>query len=107
MRDGPSRARVRRRSAALRIAESDITFRDRYSMIDGIDELLLHIGAAQRFMPGIHMERRGAIRHTQGTVLADWVALKHDGQVVMQGANVFLFGANGTIESATGLVSPT
>lgn len=96
-----------RRALLLRIAEPDISFRDRYSTIDGVDELSLHIGAAQRFMPGIHMERRGAIRHTQGTVLADWVALTKDGQVAMQGVNVFLFGANGRIESATGLVSPS
>lgn len=95
-----------RRALLLRIAEPDISFRDRYSMIDGVDELSLHIGAAQRFMPGIRMERRGAIRHTQGTVLADWVALTKDGQAAMQGINVFLFGANGKIESATGLVSP-
>lgn len=90
-----------------RIAEADIQFRDRYSMIDGIDELVLHIGAAQRFMPGIHMERLGAIRHTQGTVLADWAARTADGHTVMQGVNVFMFGANGKIESATGIVSPT
>lgn len=95
-----------RLTVLTRIVEPDIAFRDRYSMIDGIDELIMHIGAAQRFMPGIHMERRGPIRHTQGTVLADWVALAADGKTVMHGVNVFLCGANGKIESATGLVSP-
>jgi hypothetical protein len=76
------------------------------SLLDGIDDLIPHIAAAQRFMPGVRLERRGAVRQCQGTVLADWAAVSADGRVLMNGVNVFVFGADGRIESATGLVSP-
>lgn len=95
-----------RRATLSRIAAADIRFRDRYSLLDGMDDVLPHIAAAQKFMPGIHMERRGAVRHCQGTVLADWVAIASDGRELVRGVNVFVLGADGRIESATGLVSP-
>ncbi|MEI9813091.1 MAG: SRPBCC domain-containing protein [Acidobacteriota bacterium] len=64
------------RTATLReIAAEDVHFRDRYSCLDGIEEIVTHIGASQRFMPGIRLERRGAVRHCQGTALADWTAI--------------------------------
>jgi uncharacterized protein YndB with AHSA1/START domain len=81
----------------------DVRFRDRYSVIDGVAELVPHIGAAQRFMPGVHPERQGAIRHCQGTVLADWTAPGAAGQPGRSGTNVFAFDENGRIESVVGL----
>ncbi len=95
-----------RRATLERIASTNVQFRDRYSLLDGIEDVLPHIAAAQKFMPGIHMERRGAIRHCQGTVLADWVALAADGRELMFGVNVYVLGADGKIASATGLVTP-
>ena len=62
------------RPTLRRIAAPKVKFRDRYSRLDGIDEVVAHIGASQRFMPGIGLERKGDVRHCQGTVLADWVA---------------------------------
>jgi uncharacterized protein YndB with AHSA1/START domain len=78
-----------RDSAFARIAAPSISFRDRYSMLDGMPDLLAHVAAAQRFMPGIRLERKGEIRHCQGAVLSDWVARTADGKDVMSGTSYF------------------
>jgi uncharacterized protein YndB with AHSA1/START domain len=82
-----------------RIAVPALRFRDRFSSTEGVADLLPHIAAAQRFMPGIRMERRGDVRHCQGTALVDWAALKADGQERARGSSVFAFAADGRIES--------
>jgi uncharacterized protein YndB with AHSA1/START domain len=87
-----------------RIATPGLRFQDRYSNTDGVADLVAHVTGAQRFMPGIRMQRSGEVRHCQGTVLADFVARAADGQQVATGTNVFVFGANGQIESVTGLM---
>lgn len=84
-----------------RIAARKVRFRDRYSRLEGIDEVVAHIGAALRFMPGIGLERKGGIRHCQGTVLADWVARSSDGQEKMSGTSVVLLGPGVKIASVT------
>src|SRR5262249_57497428 len=68
--DGDAGQRRRRLAA---IATPGVRFRDRFSLVDGVDELNEQIGAAQRFMPGLRMERRGDVHHCQGLVLGDWV----------------------------------
>lgn len=95
-----------RRQRLSGVAALDVRFRDRFSVIDGLAELVPHIGAAQHFMPGIRMERQGAIRHCQGTVLADWVWMASDGQPRASGTNVFVLGPDGRIESVTGFMNP-
>jgi uncharacterized protein YndB with AHSA1/START domain len=82
-----------------------IQFRDKYSCIDGRGELEAHLAAAQRFMPGIRLERRGEIRHCQWHVLADWVAVNRDGQPGGQGTNLFVLDADGQIAAVTGFWS--
>ena len=72
------------------------------SAVDGVEDLMEHIAAAQRFMPGLQMQRRGEVRHCQGTALADWVAVAADGQERATGTNVFVFDADGRIEAVTG-----
>lgn len=88
-----------------RIATPALSFRDRYGNTDGIDDLVAHITGAQRFMPAIRMERRGDVRHCQGTVLADYVARSPDGQERAIGTNVFLFGAEGRLAGVTGFMA--
>ena len=94
-----------REATLARIAAHKIRFRDRYSRLDGTDEVVAHTGAAQKFMPGIHLERRGDVRHCQGTVLADWVARSADGQVKMTGTSVFSLGPRLRIEAVTSVPS--
>jgi uncharacterized protein YndB with AHSA1/START domain len=96
--DGP------RRAATLdRIAVPEVQFRDRFSNVDGADDLSAHLDAARRFMPGLRLQRDGAVRQCQGIVLADWIARSADGQERGRGTNVFVFNSDGRIESVTGL----
>jgi len=83
-------------------AAPDVQSRDRFSHLDGMSDLLPHVSAAQRFMPGITVRREGNIRHCQGTVLADWTAIAADGQPRGRGTNVFVVGADGKFTSITG-----
>jgi len=94
-----------REEALLRIVTSRICFRDCYSLLDGIADVSAHIGAAQRFMPGIGLQRKGEIRHCQGTVLADWIAMGGDGQERMSGTSVFVFSPEVRIDSVTSFMN--
>ena len=84
------------------IAAEDVRVHDRFSCIAGVSDLTHHIAGAQRFMPGIRLERQGDARHCQGTVLADWTATGADGQSRGRGTNVFRLGSDGRIEAVTG-----
>jgi len=92
----------RRQQTLSRIATPDLHFRDRFGCTEGIADLMPHIAAAQHFMPGLRMSRDGALRHCQGTALADWTARGADGTDRGRGTNVFLLGPDGRIESVTG-----
>jgi uncharacterized protein YndB with AHSA1/START domain len=87
--------------AFRRIASPAIRFRDRYSLLEGHDDLLAHVAASMKFMPGIGLTRKGPVRHCQGTVLAEWSATNGDGTEMTAGTSVFEFGADGRIESVT------
>jgi len=94
-----------RQEALVKIVGPEIRFRDRFSLLDGMADLAAHIGASQRFMPGIALRRKGNVRHCQGTVLADWSASGADGKERMTGTNVFVFGPDGRIDSVTGFTN--
>lgn len=96
---------ARERALSAMVA-SGIRFRDRYSSIDSIGDLLAHITAAQQFMPGIRMRRSGDVRHCQGMVLADFIARSADGRERASGTNVFVFGPDGRLQSVTGFTAP-
>jgi uncharacterized protein YndB with AHSA1/START domain len=91
-----------RQAALTSIAAEDVQFRDRFSAIDGLGELVAHIGGALRFMPGVRMQRAGAVRHCQGTAIADWQAVGPDGAPRGSGSNVFVFGPGVRISSVIG-----
>jgi uncharacterized protein YndB with AHSA1/START domain len=94
------------RASRLRaVAAPDVRMQDRFSAVEGVEELTQHIGAAQRFMPGLRLQRDGPARHCQGVVLADWLAVGPDGQTRGRGTNVFTLAADGKIETVTGLWS--
>jgi uncharacterized protein YndB with AHSA1/START domain len=84
------------------IATPHVRLRDRFSLVDGLTDLLPHIAAAQRFMPGLTMARDGAVRQCQGMVLADWQVTAADGTPRGRGTNVFTLAADGRIASVTG-----
>jgi len=89
-----------RGKALAEIVTPQVRFRDRYAAIEGIEDLNAHTEAVQKFMPGVCMVRKGDVRHCQGTVLADWEASGHSG------TNVFVFRADGKIETVTGFTNP-
>jgi uncharacterized protein YndB with AHSA1/START domain len=95
-----------REEVLAKIVTPRICFRDRFSLLDGIADLTAHIGASQRFMPGIGLQRKGSVRHCQGTVLANWIAVGVDGRERMTGTSVFAFRADGRIDSVTGFTDP-
>jgi hypothetical protein len=92
---------VRERSLAA-ITTPETRFEDRFSCLEGMSEINAHLSAAQRFMPGVRLERRGTIRHCQWHVLADWVATGSDGQERGRGTNLFVLDADGRIAAVTG-----
>jgi uncharacterized protein YndB with AHSA1/START domain len=99
----PDADALRQKLSAL--AVPGVRFRDRYGLTDGLEDLLPHIAAAQRFMPGIRLERRGDVRSCQGTVLADWRAVGQDGLERATGTNVFVLDPEGRVESVTGFAN--
>ena len=95
-----------RETSLRRIADAELRFQDRFSNTAGVDDLLPHLAAAQFHMPGLRMRRTGDVRHSQGTALAEWVAMGSDGQERARGTNVFVLGASGKIRSVTGFWAP-
>lgn len=93
---------VARQKMFAEVAVPDVRMQDRFSNLDGMADLLPHVAAAQRFMPGLRMERVGDVRHCQGMVLADFKVVGLDGQQRGTGTNVFVFGPTGRIEWVTG-----
>ncbi|MFI5229119.1 MAG: SRPBCC domain-containing protein [Gemmatimonadales bacterium] len=95
-----------REAALRRIASERVQFRDKFSLIDGVDELVQHISGAQRFMPGIRMERTGDVRHCQGVVLASWAAKTATDEPRGAGVNVFDLQPDGRLRAVTGFWNP-
>lgn len=95
-----------RQAAFARIAAPDVRFRDRFSVVDGVDDLATHAGAAQRFTPGVTIRREGSVRQCQGSALVDWIWVKSSGEEFARGTNVFVLAPDGRIESAIGFMAP-
>lgn len=91
-----------RRTMLAQIAVPEIRMQDRFSNLDGLEDVLPHLAASQRFMPGLRMKRVGDVRQCQGMVLADFTVSGPDGQQRGNGTNVFVFGPTGRIEWVTG-----
>lgn len=95
---------AKREATFARIASPDVRFHDRYSCVAGVADLFPHVAAMQFYMPGLRMKRVGDVRHCQGTVLAEFVVVGPDGAERGSGTNVFVFGAEGRMETVTGLM---
>jgi uncharacterized protein YndB with AHSA1/START domain len=94
-----------RNAALAALAAPGVRMRDRFSAVDGVEDLMEHIAAAQRFMPGLRLQREGNARHCQGVVVADWIAVGPDGQPRGRGTNVFTLDPDGKVETVTGFWS--
>jgi len=87
------------------IVSEGVRFRDRFSHVEGRADLDPHLDAVHVHMPGLKVERAGAPRHCQGTVLADWIARGADGAERGRGTAVFQFDADARIEDVVGFWS--
>lgn len=95
---------VSRRAALLaQSVTPTVTFRDRYSQVEGLRDLEPHLAAVHVFMPGHRLEMIGNPRHCQGTALADWVAHGPGGKEVARGTNVFSLAPDGRISEVVGI----
>lgn len=95
-----------REESFARMVTSEIKFRDRFSLLDGLADLVAHTGAAQRFMPGIQLKRKGDIRHCQGTVLADWIAVESNAKERISGTSIFELRPDGRIDAVISFTNP-
>ena len=91
-----------RRDRLAAVAAEALVFRDRFSCTSGLDDLAAHIGAAQVHMPGLRLQRDGAVRHCQGVALVDWVARAPDGAVRGHGVDVLELAPDGRLGGVTG-----
>jgi len=90
-----------RLSAFDKIAATEVRFSDRFSALESLAEVSAHAGAAQRFMPGVRLQRDGQIRHCQGSVLADWNAVG-GGTTRASGTNLFMLDQKCRIVAVVG-----
>jgi len=93
----------RRRATLAAAVATDVRFRDPNGDVYDLDELVVQIGAALRFMPGIKLEPRGKPRRVHDVALVDWAAVKPDGTAAMTGTNVVRFAADGKIAEVVGV----
>jgi len=91
-----------RLSTLQRIAVPEITFRDAYGCIAGLEDFNRHIAAVQQHMSGITLSREGSAHQCQGTVIASWIARKKDGSEAGHGKNVFDLKGDGRLKRIVG-----
>lgn len=87
---------VKRRAQLDVVATEEVGLRDAYATISGLDDLVEHITAVQKHMPGTALVRDGEPQQCQGTALVRWKAGKAGG------TNVFRLAANGRIADVAG-----
>jgi hypothetical protein len=87
------------------VVESDVRVRDGFSSLVGVDDLLPHIAAAQKHMPGVRLSREGAVRTCQGTFLCNWTATAGDGPPIAAGTTVFELSQDARLGAVTGFWS--
>jgi len=95
---------ARRRALLEPAVTPDVRFRDPNGDIYGLDELVGHVDALLRFMPGVTLEARGKVRRTHDVALADWAAVR-GGTELMTGTNVVRFAGDGRIAEVIGVAT--
>ncbi len=94
-----------RRTALEQTVAPSVAMRDQFSAVEGLPDLVEHLTAVHRFMPGLTIARDGAVRQCQGMAIADWIVCSAAGQEQSRGTNVFTLTPDGRIESVTGFWS--
>jgi uncharacterized protein YndB with AHSA1/START domain len=84
----------------------DVSFRDPVACVEGRSELVQHVMATKRHMPGLTLKRDGKARSVQGTALMDWIATGEDGTTKLRGTNVLTLSPGGLIAGIVGIWAP-
>lgn len=90
----------KRMAALRRCCADDITFRDDWTGLGGIDLLGAHIANCHRYMPGYTLEHTGDVRVCRGEALVGWRADGPGGPT--EGFNHIRADPDGTIRRVTG-----
>ncbi len=85
------------------LVTEDFRFSDTLACVAGAAEFAGHLEAARAHGVAPTLERRGPVRHCQGTALCDWVARAPGGRVIVEGSNVVELAPDGRIARVTGL----
>lgn len=91
-----------RKALLAEVISADFTFRDRYSATEGLEDLAVHLGAFQVFMPGMTIAREGAPKQCQGTAIVGWASRGADGAIFGRGTNVVRLSPQGRMTSIVG-----
>jgi uncharacterized protein YndB with AHSA1/START domain len=88
---------------ALELLSADIEFRDAFGVTSNRDELMGHIEAARMHLRFERLERRGEVRRSHATALAEFAAVSEAGDARMSGTNVFELAPGGRIRRVVGI----
>jgi len=89
-----------RLAALRRCCADDITFRDDWTGLTGIELLSMHIASCHHYMPGYSLEHTGDVRVCRGEALVGWRATGPGGG--SEGFNHIQADPDGTIRRVTG-----
>jgi uncharacterized protein YndB with AHSA1/START domain len=95
--DGAARA-----AALAACVEDDVLFRDAMGYVEGRAALDDHIVNAQRFAPGVRLERAGAIARAHDCVTYPWRMVGPDGRALMAGTNFGRLSPDGRFREVVG-----
>jgi hypothetical protein len=79
-----------------------VVFADRMGSATGRAAISDYIGAAQRFMPGARLERRGPVELVRDRGRFAWHAVAIDGRQIGAGVTYAEFAPNGLVQRLTG-----
>ena len=82
-------------------------FADRFSLVDGVDDLSTHVGAAQRFMPAVTIRREGSVRASARAAHSSTGSGSRAPARNSRAARAFVvLSPDGRIEPAVGFMAP-
>ena len=85
---------------------ADVTWRETWGALDGLEEVATHLGALQRFVPGLKPTRVGNAVNCHGSILVSAVSSTPPGPVQHHLTLVLRLGADALVHECTGVWVP-
>lgn len=79
---------------------------DEYALVEGVDAVNAHIGAAQIIMPGMKLQAAGAVQVCHSNVRFGWKATDPQGHPIATGTNFGELAADGRLKKLVGFATP-